>query len=117
MPPNPTTKKDKRTKMIAFGNSLQVSPWGYMGVEIVIPENGKTREEFEKCLKNKEIAIILVSEKIAEELEDVIGSAGLLGPVVLVIPSGFSEEDPAWRALRKLVTEAVGVDLLGKEKR
>lgn len=106
---------DKRCRVIAFGESFQVAPWGYMGAEVIVP--GEDAEsEFKSCLSNKENAIILVSEDVARDLEDVIRSAGLSGPVIMVIPSGFSEEDQAWSALRKLVTEAVGVDLLGKEK-
>ncbi|MEZ4813306.1 MAG: V-type ATP synthase subunit F [Caldisericia bacterium] len=115
MPPSETNHR--RSKMIAFGNSLQVSPWGYMGAEVVIPTPENIESEFDKYLNNKEVAIILISEDIADQLKDNIESSGLTGPVVLVLPSGFSEEDPAWKALRKLVTEAVGVDLLGKEKR
>ncbi len=115
MPPEQT--KNKRSKMVAFGNSLQVSPWGYMGAEVVSPKKDEIETEFDKYLNDKEVAIILISEDIADQLKDNIESSGLTGPVVLVLPSGFSEEDPAWKALRKLVTEAVGVDLLGKEKR
>ena len=115
MPPNETN--NKRSKMVAFGNSLQVSPWGYMGAKVVVPTPENLEDEFDKCLHDKEVAIILVSEDVAEILKDNIEQSGLIGPVVLVLPSGFSEEDPAWRALRNLVTEAVGVDLLGKEKR
>jgi vacuolar-type H+-ATPase subunit F/Vma7 len=108
------TRQDKRNKVVAFGESFQVAPWGYMGADVVIAGDD-IESKFTECLSSKEYAIVMVSESIARDMEEIIRSAGLGGPVVMVIPSGFSKEDQAWSTLRKLVTEAVGVDLLGKE--
>ncbi len=33
------------------------------------------------------------------------------------VPDGFGDEDPTGVALKKLVIEAVGIDLLGKESK
>ncbi|HOO96775.1 MAG TPA: V-type ATP synthase subunit F [Caldisericia bacterium] len=110
-----TDNPAKRLDVVAFGNSLQVSPWGYMGAKVITTDDIDAESTLKRLLSDKNIGILLISEEVAKAYEEILSISGLTGPVVLVLPSGFDEVDPAWKTLRKLVTEAVGVDLLGKE--
>lgn len=103
-------------RVVAFGNPLQIAPFGFLGADVVDPGKETMEEELKALLNDSSIGMLLISMDVARKCEAALGKASLHGPTVLVIPDGLGEDDPAGRALRKLVTEAVGVDLLGKER-
>jgi len=102
--------------VVAIGNALQVSPWGFLGAKVIIPEREDEQKELSGLLSDEKIGILLISNDLAVRNQHLLEKQHLHGPVVLVIPDGFEEDDPAGEALRKLVMEAIGVDLLGKER-
>ncbi len=102
-------------RVVAFGNRLQTSAFGFLGAKVIISDPDKEAEQLFALLQDNGIAVLLVSYDVAQRNVDTLSKQPIGGPVVLAIPDGFGEEDPTGVALRKLVIEAVGIDLLGKE--
>jgi len=103
-------------KLVAVGDPLQVSAWGLLCAKVLTPDETQEKEVLQELIADKTIGVLLISQVMATRCQDILSKQTLTGPVVLILPTGFDLEDPAGAALRRLVTEAVGVDLLGKER-
>ena len=103
-------------RLVAVGDPLQVSAWGFLCAKVLTTSETQEKETLKELLADKTIGVLLISQDMATRCQDILSKQVLTGPVILVLPTGFDSEDPAGAALRKLVTEAVGVDLLGKER-
>lgn len=101
---------------VAFiGDKDSVLGFRALGVRTVVPEDtAHASEEFAELVR-QEVSVIMVTEELAESLADQIEkTAHMTVPAVVVLPAVTGRRGRGRETIRRLITRAVGVDLMGE---
>ncbi|MBD3369349.1 V-type ATP synthase subunit F [Candidatus Fermentibacteria bacterium] len=101
---------------IAFiGDADSVLGFRALGVRTVVPESpARASKEFAELVR-REVSVIMVTEDMAENLaEQIETTAHMTVPAVVVLPGVTGRRERGRETIRRLITRAVGVDLMGE---
>jgi V/A-type H+-transporting ATPase subunit F len=99
-------------KIKVIGDEFSSLGFALSGIESVAVNNkDEATGEFDKALEDKEVGIILITEKEADLIRDKVEKQKVEGemPLVVEIPasSGWQEKDKALELIRKVLSVSI----------
>jgi len=99
-------------KIRVIGDEFSSLGFALSGIESVSAENkDAVNAEFDKALEDKEVGIILITEKEADLIRDKVNRRKIKGemPLVVEIPSssGWQEKDKALDLIKRVLAVSV----------
>ncbi len=104
-------------KAVAVGEKHLILGFKGVGFEIVpVDDSEKLLHELNVLSRDPEVALVLVTESLAEEAPRVIEEfRGRSAAVLTVIPTHEGSKHLSFQEIRKSVERSMGIDILGKE--
>jgi V/A-type H+/Na+-transporting ATPase subunit F len=105
------------SKVIALGEKHLILGFKGVGFEIVpVEESSKLMAELMNLSRDPEIAIVLITESMAEDNPHAIQEFRHRSTAILtIIPTHEGSKHMSFQEIRKSVEKAIGVDILGKD--
>lgn len=105
------------SRAIALGERAFVLGFKGVGFEIVPAKDGESASrELARIARERDVALVLVTESIAAEATEAIESFRQTCPTVLTtIPTHLGSSHTSFLEMRRAVEKSIGVDMLGKE--
>jgi|GEM_PF-2271462 len=102
-------------KIVSITDPLTASGMKLAGIEKAykVEEAGKAEEIFEEAINEKDIGVIILTEKLANKMDDKVldikEKTSQTTPIVIEIPSKEGPEPERREMVDKLVKQAVGI--------
>lgn len=105
-------------KAIAFiGDADSVLGFRALGVDSIVPESAEDAVASFRALVKEKVSVIMIVEDLLDILEDEITAlADEPLPAVVILPGISGGEERGAKIIRKLVTRAVGIDLMALDE-
>jgi vacuolar-type H+-ATPase subunit F/Vma7 len=85
---------------------------GFVGT--VVEDTREASQAVQSIVRSGEFGLVLLTSDVAEDWSELSLAHKLVVPVVLVVPVASSASDVAGASVRRLIENAVGMDLVGK---
>ena len=104
------------SKIVIIGEREDVLPYQSIGVDIEpVKTVAETVSALRKTAQNTQVAIILITENMAEQCLDTIAELrNKTARAITIIPTEQGSRHTSMIELNKEVARAVGIDILGK---
>ena len=104
------------SKIVIIGEKEDILPYQSIGVEIEpVKTTADTVSALRKTVQNPQVAIILITENMAEQCLDTIAELrSKTNKAITIIPTGQGSRQTSMIELGKEIGRAVGLDILTK---
>ena len=104
------------SKIVIVGEKEDILPYQSIGVEIEpVKTTADTVSALRKTVQNSQVAIILITENMAEQCLDTITELrSKTEKAITVVPTEQGSRQTSMAELSKEIARAVGVDILSK---
>lgn len=99
-------------KIVAIGDEDTVTLFRFLGIEGYIADKN-LHKNFQDIVSQEDVAVIIVTEKVADELMDEIAYIKLQRdlPIIVEIPDKKGKREDREDSIGRLIKRAVGVEI------